>query len=210
MGYSSSSPVRDKTRTPRPAKAKTQQKPDPASLNELMELESQFEAIKEHMNEQAKTTTPDKLISQAMTVAPITARMFLSVNFPDCEISDEGPFPIIHADGTETLDPEARLMVARDPKQEPSSVVAAINMVPCLGEGVSIFSDKDWLETLEMKEADDRLLWLLKKWHAQGKVSKVDCMAQTLMVEDVTIYKFVGGERFEDYSDERMSQFKWG
>jgi hypothetical protein len=73
-----------------------------------------------------------------------------------------------------------------------------------------MFSDKNWLETPEMKAADQRLLELLKRWHVQGKVSKVDCMAQTMMVKDVTVYKFVDGERFEDYSEERMQEFRWG
>ncbi|KAF4332001.1 alpha beta-hydrolase [Fusarium beomiforme] len=178
--------------------------------HELMGSESQFQAIKQYMTDKAKDKTQDQLKEQAMMIAPMTARMFLSVNFPGCEVSDEGPFPIIHPDGTETLDHDTRLLVARDPKQEPGSVVAAINVVPYPAVRASIFSDKNWLETPEMKEADDRLLQLLKKWYVQGKTSKVDCMAQTMMVKDATIYKFVDGERFEDYSEERMSQFKWG
>ncbi|EEU41523.1 uncharacterized protein NECHADRAFT_97785 [Fusarium vanettenii 77-13-4] len=178
--------------------------------HELMGSESQFQAIKQYTTEKAMRKSPEELRAQAMLIGPTTARMILEVNFPNCQISDEGPFPTILPDGTETLDKETRLMVVRDSKQEPSSIVAAMNVVPLPNEEASFFSDKNWLETPEMKEADERLLQLLKRLHKQGKVSKVDCMALTMMVKDATIYQFVDGERFEDYSDERMAQFKWG
>jgi len=174
--------------------------------HDLMGSESQFQAVKKYVAEKAKTRSPDELREQLIMVAHMSAQMFLTNNFPECDISDEGPFPIIRPDGSQTLDMETRLMVARNDKKE---VVAAMNIVPYPGPEASLFSDKNWLDTPEMKEADDRLLRLLKKWYAEGKVSKVDCMAQTLMVKDATIYKFVNGERFEDYSEERMKQFTW-
>ncbi|KAF5236790.1 hypothetical protein FAUST_6353 [Fusarium austroamericanum] len=175
--------------------------------HDLMGSESQFQAVKKYVAEKAKTKLPDELRAQLIMVAHMTAQMFLTTNFPECEVSDEGPFPVVQPDGTMTLDLDTRLMVARDDKQE---VVAAMNIVPYPGPEASLFGDKNWLDTPEMKEADDRLLRLLKKWYAEGKVSKVDCMAQTMMVKDATIYKFVDGERFEDYSEERMKQFTWG
>ncbi|KAL4727087.1 hypothetical protein ACLX1H_005987 [Fusarium chlamydosporum] len=178
--------------------------------HDLMGSESQFQAIKQYMTNKAKSKTPEELRAQAMMIAPMAARTFLANNFPCCEISDEGPLLVIHPDGTETLDHGSRLIIARDHKQEPSSVVAAINVVPCPSAGASFYTDKSWLETPEMKEADDKLLLLLRKWYAEGKISKLDCMAQTQMVKDATIYKFVDGERFEDYSEERMNEFRWG
>ena len=174
--------------------------------HDLMGSESQFQAVKKCVAEQAKTRSPDELRAQLIIVSHKMAQRFLINNFPNCEISDEGPFPVIHPDGSQTLDHDTRLMVARDDKKE---VVAALNIVPYPGDEASLFSDKTWIDTPEMKEADDRLLRLLKKWYAEGKVSKVDCMAQTMMVKDATIYRF-DGEKFEDYSEERMKQFNWG
>ncbi|SPJ78876.1 uncharacterized protein FTOL_07267 [Fusarium torulosum] len=181
--------------------------------HDLMASESNFQAIKQYMIDKSKDKTPEELYDQAMRAMPMAAKHILESNFPECEVTDEGPFPIVLPDGTETVDPEARLVVARDSKQEPSSIVAAVHVVPCpsgLHGEFNMYSDKNWLETPEMKAADQRLLELLKRWHVQGKVSKVDCMAQTMMVKDVTVYKFVDGERFEDYSEERMQQLRWG
>jgi hypothetical protein len=181
--------------------------------HDLMASESNFQAIKQYMKNKAKDKSPKELYDQAMRAMPMAAMHILECNFPECEITDEGLFPIVLPDGTMTVDPEARLVVARDPKQEPASIVAAIHVVPCpsgLHGEFNMYSDKNWLDTPEMKAADQRLLELLKKWHVEGKLSKVDCMAQTMMVKDATVYKFVDGERFEDYNEERMAQFRWG
>ncbi|KAF4988767.1 hypothetical protein FGRMN_9561 [Fusarium graminum] len=181
--------------------------------HELWGSESQFQAAKKYMTEKAKTKTPEELYKQAMVAMPAAAKRYLERNFPGCEISVEGAFPVVLPDGTERGDSEAVLVVARDPKQEPTSVVAAFNVVPCPSgpdDGSDLWSDKVWIDTPQMKAADDRLLELLKRWHFQGKVSELDCMAQTMMAKDVTIYKFVDGERFEDYSEERMQQLNWG
>ncbi|KAF4443176.1 hypothetical protein F53441_11485 [Fusarium austroafricanum] len=178
--------------------------------HELMGSESQFQAIKQYMKEKAKTRSPEELRAMALCTAPLTGRFFLEVNFPGCEVSEEGPFPVVLPDGTETVVENTLLMLARDPKQEPSSIIAAMNLVPLPNGEANMYSDKSWLETPVMKEADERLLQLLKRLNKEGKVSKVDCMAVTMMVKDATIYKFVDGERFEDYSDERMAQVKWG
>ncbi|KAM0343788.1 hypothetical protein ACHAPU_008216 [Fusarium lateritium] len=179
--------------------------------HELWNSESQFQAIKQYMAEKAKTKTPEELYKQAMVTMPLAAKRYLEGVFPGCEISVEGAFPSVLPDEVETAYGEAILAVARDPKQEPTSVVAVINVIPCpSGDGSDLYSDKVWIDTPEMKAADDRLLELLKRWHVEGKVSKVDCMAQTMMAKDVTVYQFVDGERFEDYSDERMQQLNWG
>ncbi|KAM0467963.1 hypothetical protein ACHAP7_011402 [Fusarium lateritium] len=180
--------------------------------HDLMVSESNFQAIKQYVLNRAKNKSPEEIYDEAMRTMPMAAKHTLGCNFPECEITDEGHFPLILPDGTETVDPEARLVVARDPKQEPTSIVAAIHVVPCpsgIHGEFNIYSDKNWLETPEMKAADQRLLELLKRLYAEGKVSKVDCMAQTMMVKDATVYQFVDGERFEDYSDERMEQFRW-
>ncbi|KAJ4252337.1 hypothetical protein NW762_010935 [Fusarium torreyae] len=181
--------------------------------HELMGSESQFQAVKQYMMEKSKHKSPHELNVQAVFLAPSVAGHFLESNFPGCEISDEGLFPVALDNGNEFFLEDTRLVVARDPKQEPSSIVAVILTIPCpdgLDGESAIFSSKVWLDTPEMKEMDNRLLALLKKWHAQGRVSRIDCMAQTMMGKDATIYKFVDGERFEDYSDERMEQIKWG
>ncbi|CAG7562604.1 unnamed protein product [Fusarium equiseti] len=174
--------------------------------HDIMGSESQFQAVKKYMAEQAKNLSPDELRALLIIASHKMAKRFLTNNFPNCEVSDEGPFPVIHPDGSQILDQDTRLMVARDSKQE---VVAAMNIVPYPGDEASLYGDNTWINIPEMKEADDRLLRLLKKWYAEGKVSKVDCMAQTMMAKDATIYRF-DGEKFEDYSEERMKQFNWG
>ncbi|KAM0554964.1 hypothetical protein ACHAPJ_006702 [Fusarium lateritium] len=181
--------------------------------HELMGSESQFQAVKQHMMEKSKHKSALELNAQAVFLAPRVTSHFLEINFPGCEISDEGPFPVVLSDGTQISLDDTRLVVARDPTQEPSSIVAAVFAIPCpdgLDAEPTIFSSKVWLDTPEMNEADDRLLALLKTWHAQGRVSRIDCMAHTMMGKDATIYKFVDGERFEDYSDEKMQQIRWG
>lgn len=177
----------------------------------LFDSESHFQAIKAHMQQRAKED-PERQRAIELMMAPNMAKMFLETNYPGCEISDEGEFPAILPDGKEMTICDTRLVVARDPKQEPKSIVAAIHVVPCPGGADSepvLLSDKVWLDTREMKGAELALLGLLKKLHREGKVSEVDCMAQVIMAKDASIYKFVDGERFEDYDDERMEAFVW-
>ncbi|KAF4968846.1 hypothetical protein FSARC_3812 [Fusarium sarcochroum] len=181
--------------------------------HELFGSESQFQAVKQHVKESTEHYSHQELNDQAILSAPRVARHFLEMNFPNCDISDEGPFPVVLDDGREIVLQDTRLLVARDPKQEPSSIVSALVTVPCpAGRDAepAMFSTKVWLDTPEMKAADNRLLALLKRWHGQGLVSKIDCMAHIMMGKDGTIYKFVDGERFEDYSEERMQQIHWG
>ena len=63
--------------------------------HDLMGSESQFQAVKRYMAEKAKTKSPDELRAQLIMVAHMSAQMFLTDNFSECEISDEGPFPVI-------------------------------------------------------------------------------------------------------------------
>ncbi|KAJ6440220.1 transcriptional activator xlnR [Purpureocillium lavendulum] len=184
----------------------------PQAKQGLFASQGHFEACKETLRKKAETTSPEYLRAREVFVAPMAARHFLEINFPNCVVSDEGPFPAVLPDGTEVLLEETRLLVARDPEQEPRSIVAAINVVPRPGGPDSepgLFSSKSWLDTPEMQQADNMLLSLLRKWHKQGLVSDVDCFAQVMMVKDATVYRFVEGERFEDYSEERIAQIKW-
>lgn len=177
----------------------------------LFQSESEFQAVKEVMRQRARED-PERNRTLQMMIGPMIAKQFLEVNYPHCEITDEGEFPAVLPDGSEMQICDTRLVVARDPKQEPKSVVAAIHVVPCPdgpdGE-LTVLSDKVWLDTKEMKGAEFALLGLLKKWYKEGNVSEVDCMAQVMMAKDASIYKFVDGERFEDYSDERNKAFIW-
>ncbi|VUC32656.1 unnamed protein product [Clonostachys rosea] len=179
--------------------------------HELFESESHFQAIKEHMRVRVQEN-PEFFNAIVPQVAVMSAKHFLSANFPGCEVVDEGEFPVTLPDGTEIKVADARLILAKDPKQEPKSIVAALHVVPNPGGGEDTFmvkGKKNWLESKEMKGAEYALLELLKKLHAEGKVSEVDCMAQVMMETDATIYQFVEGSKFIDYSDERMAQIKW-
>jgi hypothetical protein len=179
--------------------------------HELFESESHFQAIKEHMRTRAQEN-PEFFNAIVPQVAVMSAKHFLSTNFPGCEVVDEGEFPATLPDGTEMKIADTRLILAKDPKQEPKSIIAALHIVPNPTGGEDTFmvkGKKNWLESKEMKGAEYALLELLKKFYAEGKVSEVDCMAQVMMETDATIYQFVEGSKFIDYSDERMAQFKW-
>lgn len=168
--------------------------------HELFQSEAQFQAIKQHMQQRFQED-PARFEALAPQIAIASASRWLETNFPECEFSDEGDFP---SEEIKAKLPGTKLLVARDPKQEPRGVVAAIHVVPRMP------SETSWLGTPEMKEAEDSLLALLKTWHAESKTSEVDCMAQVMMGTDVSLYQFADGEKFVDYSDERMAQIKWG
>ncbi|KAI0133460.1 hypothetical protein BJ170DRAFT_678409 [Xylariales sp. AK1849] len=173
--------------------------------HKLFDSESHFQAIKQHVRERAQQN-PDLYQNLAPRLSLLAAMHIMEMNFPGCEVSDEGEFPVI-MNGNDIELADTRLVVVRDPKQEPKSIIAATHVVPRPG---TLAQETNWLETKEMKAAEDALLALLKKWHEEGKVSELDCMAQVMMGTDASIYQFVDGERLVDYSDERMAQFKWG
>ncbi|KAH8896910.1 hypothetical protein GQ53DRAFT_743413 [Thozetella sp. PMI_491] len=172
--------------------------------HELFDSESHFQAFKHRFLEKAQQN-PDVYARMAPHVSIMAATHMLTINFPGCDVSDEGEFPATLRDGSEIKIADTRLLVVRDPKQEPKSIVAVTHVVPR-----PIAQLSGWLDTPEMKAADEVLLKLLQKYHKEAKVSEKDCMAQVMMGTDATIYQFVDGERFEDYSDERMAQLKWG
>ncbi|KAM0273142.1 hypothetical protein ACHAQH_008462 [Verticillium albo-atrum] len=195
-----------------PAVAATSSQPEDSSLSafnvrltelpkhQLFESEGQFQAIKQYMEERFREN-PEVFKAMESQVATTSAMHMLKLNFPACDISDEGDFPA--ADVSTEL-PGTKLIVARDPKQEPKSVVAAVHVVPRLPSEVT------WLGTPEMQGAEESLLSLLKRWHAEGRISEVDCMAQVMMGTDASVYQFVDGQKFVDYSDDRMARFTWG
>lgn len=175
--------------------------------HELFQSESQFQAIKRMINERA-AQNPERYDAMLPTIALESATRFLQMNFPDCEVSDEGEFSAT-IDSQIVRIPNTRLVIAKEKGKEKHNVIAALYAVfSPNGEGWAA-TRKTWLDTKEMKAADDALLELLKKWYLEEKIAE-DCMAQVIMGTDATIYRFVDGVRFEDYSDERMAQIKWG
>lgn len=176
--------------------------------HELFESESQFQAIKKFVRERAMQD-PERYAAQAPFLAHSAAHYFLENNFPGCEISDEGPIPIT-MNGEIVNIASTGIVLGKDPKQSQKNIIAVIMLIPLPGKGGFIeATEKSWLDTKEIKVAEAVLLDLMKKWHKEGKIAD-DCMAKVAMGVDATIYKFVDGEKFEDYDDDRMKQFKWG
>lgn len=132
-----------------------------------------------------------------------SAKTFMKINFPGCEVSDEGGFPFM-MNGEEHIICDSRLILCKDPKQEPKSIVAAMHVVPKV-----MHEAYGWLDTKEMKAAEIGLLELMKRLYQQGKISEVDCMAQVMFGVDASYYRFVDGEKFVDYSEEEEKRFKW-
>ncbi|KAL6866186.1 hypothetical protein ACO1O0_002291 [Amphichorda felina] len=180
--------------------------------HELFDSEGQFQAVKAMMQERMMQDPEHfKAIShQAMAAA---ARHFLQSNYPGTEVSDEGELSITVEGKTSTV-PNTLLTVVRNPETEQKNIVAVIYSVPSPDGGLPIplpgGETKTWLGTQELKDAVAALLELMKQWRNQGKVFEEDCMAQVMMGIDADIYQFVDGERFEDYSEERMKKLNWG
>lgn len=176
--------------------------------HELFESESQFQAIKQMMHERAQQD-PSRFAGRAPMIAQMAANHFLEMNYPGCAISDEGEMPVTIEGQTITI-PDTRLVIGKDPVKSHQNVIAALMLVPLPEQGSWIAStEKSWLDTKEMAEAETALLTVLKQWYIENKIA-TDCMAQVMMGTDVTIYRFVDGQRFEDYDEERMKQFQWG
>jgi len=178
--------------------------------HELFESEGQFQAIKEMMQERARQD-PDRFTASAPMVAQMAATHFLEANYPGCKISDEGEAPFTHEGQTFKLS-DTRLVIATEPSKSKNNIVAALLLVPLPGGitgGWAAATEKKWTDTMEMKEAEKALLAVLKQWYKEEKIAE-DCLAQVMMGMDAAIYRFVDGERFEDYDDERMSQLRWG
>jgi hypothetical protein len=174
--------------------------------HELWQSESHFQAMKRQINERA-AENPERYAAMMPMIALQSATHILEANFPGCEISNEGEFPVI-VDGSTMRLADTMLVYAKDPKKEKNNVIAVMHLVPSpKGEGWAAVGTS-WLDTVEMKAAEKALLDLLKQWYVEGRIAE-DCMAQVMMGTDATIYRFVDGERFEDYSEERMAQWKW-
>lgn len=177
--------------------------------HQLFESEAQFQAIKQLIR-QRQEQNPERYRAMAPHLALMTAQHFLEANYAGCDISDEGEFPVV-IDGIPTTLNDTRFVVAKDPKKETHNVLAAMCMVPLPGDArmsLNEIQDRNWLGTAEMAVAEQALLAVLKQWYGEGRLAD-DCMAQVVMSTDVSIYRFVEGERFEDYPEERMQQFKW-
>lgn len=178
--------------------------------HQLFDSESHFQAIKQRMQTRAEQN-PEFANQMTPVISSRAAQHILRMNFPQCEVLDAGEFPAVMPDGTVTGITDTRLIFAKDPKQEPNRIVAAVHVVPCPKPGLGWEAVKQtWLDTPEMRNAENALLELLKKMYAEGKLSEVDCMAQVVMGTDISIYQFVEGTRFVDYSEERMAQFQFG
>lgn len=178
--------------------------------HELFESEVQFQSIKKLMREKMEAD-PETHRARAPFMAVMMAQHFLETNYPGCSVSDEGEFPVI-VNGETSRIRDTRFVVAKDPAKETNNIIAALHLVPLPGDSnVSIVetADRNWLETKEMKAAEEMLLAILKVWYKEGRLAD-DCMAQVMMATDATIYRFVDGERFEDYPEERQKQFRWG
>lgn len=174
------------------------------------ESEVQFQAIKQLLRQRA-AQDPERYRAMAPQIAVMSAEHFLNANFPGCTISDKGEFPVI-IDGVSMTIRDTRLMVAKDPTKDTNNVIAAIHLVPLPGKDNMSWieiCDNTWIGSTEMDAAEQALLAVLKQWYKEGKLAD-DCMAQITMGTDATIYKFVDGDRFEDYPEERQKQFKWG
>ncbi|KAI9903634.1 hypothetical protein N3K66_000163 [Trichothecium roseum] len=178
--------------------------------HQLWDSESHFQAIRQRIQKRAEQK-PEFANQMAPVISTRAAQLILRMNFPECEVLDAGEFPAVMPDGTVTGITDTRLILARDPKQEPNRIVAAVHVVPCPKPGLGWEAVKQtWLDTPEMRNAENALLEVLKKMYAEGKLSEVDCMAQVMMGTDISIYQFVEGTRFVDYSEERMAQFQFG
>ena len=178
--------------------------------HELFDSEVQFQAIKNLMTQRA-AEDPERYRAMAPMLAVSTATHFIESNYPGCETVDEGDFPVVLEDKTAVLG-ETRLVFAKDPtKGDKNNIVAAFHLVPQPG-GFTIFSpearEKNWLQSAEIKVAEEALRQVLVGWYKEGRLAD-DCMAQVVIGTDVSFYRFVDGERFEDYPDERVQQIRW-
>jgi hypothetical protein len=177
--------------------------------HELFESEGHFQAIKAIMRERM-LQNPERYKALAQETAKATVCHFLEKNYPGCEVTYEGEFTTT-VDGIPTKIPDTVLSVARDPKKEKNNIIAAIYSIPLPNGELQLPNDpKSWVNSQEMKDAVAALLVVMKQWYKEGKISDDDCMAQVMIGVDVDTYQFLDGERFEDYSEERMKQFNWG
>ncbi|KAJ3493454.1 hypothetical protein NLG97_g4722 [Lecanicillium saksenae] len=175
----------------------------------LWQSESHFQHIRHQMRERAKAN-PEAYEMIHKMAGHSHVPHFMERNFKGCLITDEGELPQPDLKGEPKFE-SAKIFVARDPKQEPSSIVAAIVSVPSPVPGYNPFLEngKSWLDTPELKRAEDALLAVLKQWYSEGKISAIDCHAQVTMGIDASIYQFIDGVKFVDYPDERMKELVW-
>ncbi|KAF2441478.1 hypothetical protein P171DRAFT_434161 [Karstenula rhodostoma CBS 690.94] len=131
-----------------------------------------------------------------------------SATMEAAKVCDEGEMTAT-LDGEATWIHDSRLVVAKDPTKTTNNVLAALHLMPLPDPDMSWsqISDANWLGTKQMWVAEYLLKEVLKQWYKEGKLAE-DCLAQVIMGNDTTMYRFVDGERFEDYPEERMKLFK--
>ncbi|KAH8662408.1 hypothetical protein BX600DRAFT_437804 [Xylariales sp. PMI_506] len=151
---------------------------------------------------------PQKFRELLLEFAKLNATKFLQLNYPGRSISDEGPLPVEVVDNYNPASDTA-VLVASDPSRAERNIVSVIATAPLPAPGkIDEVIARDWTGTHEMNLLIDSLLNLLKKWHSEGRISEIDCMAQVVVGLTHRVFKFVDG-KFESYSDEQIQQLQW-
>lgn len=169
--------------------------------------EIQWQAIRNWTRQRAEES-PGFFRAIALHSTLDMARQFLKDNYPGCDVCDEGEMPAIINDEASWVH-DTRLVVAKDPTKANNNVLAAMHLMPLPDPDKSWneINDTYWLGTKQMIVAEYLLREQLKQKYKEGKLAD-DCLAMVLMASDMTMHKFVDGERFEDYPEERMKLFK--
>ncbi|KAJ9144240.1 hypothetical protein NKR23_g6109 [Pleurostoma richardsiae] len=161
------------------------------------ESSAALEAAKEHTRQLA-TRNPDLLRMMMRAGAFEAPKAWLQANYPGTEIIDTGPFPT-PIKGLEIGPDDTRLYLVRQPQDATKSGLRVVKLVviPPEGDnGPTLPVAGGALETPEIKAAEDALLELLMKWHAEGKVG--ECVAIIGMGVDMEIYDFSAEKGFVD------------
>ncbi|KAF1967557.1 hypothetical protein BU23DRAFT_602750 [Bimuria novae-zelandiae CBS 107.79] len=175
----------------------------------LFESEVHMQAAKEWTRRKVEEH-PAEFRAMVPQIAIDSAARFLEINYPGYEVSDKGGIPVTIG-GKRTWFNDTRLVVAREPNKEKNNMVAAVHVAPLPGDEDMSWNEimeKNWWGTFEMKACEEVLQNLLVEWYNEGRLAE-DCMAMTSLAISGTLYRFVDGERFEDYPEEREAQFKW-
>ncbi|CEJ92762.1 hypothetical protein VHEMI08393 [[Torrubiella] hemipterigena] len=135
-------------------------------------------------------------------------KVFLENAFPGTEISDQGELVIPAEDGAEKSEAQtmegSHLFVVRDPTQAPKDVIA-VSYLMALPDGLKPtghYEDSQFL-----KDGENALLKVMKQMYEKGEISDKECTASVRACFDGTIYQFVEGSKFVDYSETQMLRF---
>lgn len=174
----------------------------------MYDEDGDFQGILGHLRQRYVDSERAADVHAVASIATMT--MYLDGCFPGAQVSDQGELIVPSEGDAEKSEAQtlkgSRLFVVRDPAQAPKDVVGVVHLM-ALPDGMKPTGHYE--DSQFMKDGEAALLKVMKKMYENGEISDNDCTAIVQACFDTTVYQFVEGNKFVDYSETQMLRFQF-